>query len=175
MSLKTCLKKIKKTFLYDFGRLVAQTPHEPIHVWKTHVPNAGLRRNFLTMSKTWVSFTRDNECTYFMTALTLSNIFQIIFWVIRGSCLWGSNFLDLSKKCLCLVENYPGDYCMMFTMPMVDAVPTWGKRTDSLLRYEIKYLFELKTTINAITVDIWLIFWTFCLFFIIVTLSKLKF
>ena len=108
MSLKTCLKKIKKTFLYDFGRLVAQTPHEPIHVWKTHVPNAGLRRNFLTMSKTWVSFTRDNECTYFMTALTLSNIFQIIFWVIRGSCFRHLNFLVLSRMWFCLVDNYPG-------------------------------------------------------------------
>ena len=133
------------------------------------------RKNILMKWKAWASITRDSECTFFMTLCTLSKTFEIIFWAIRGSCFRGSNFLDLSKMWLCLVENYPGDYCMMFTMPMVDAVPTWGKRTDSMLRYENKYSFELKTTINAITVDIYFIFQTFCLFFIIFTLSKLKF
>ena len=113
------------------------------------------KKNILIKWKAWAWVTRDNDSKFFMALCTLSKTFEIIFWEIVCSCFRDSNFLDLNKMWLGLKENYLGDYCMMFTIPMVDAVPTWGKHTDSWLRYQNKYLFELKTAINAITVDIY--------------------
>ena len=95
-----------------------------------------LKEEYLDEWKAWASITRYSEWSFFMTLCTLSKTFRIIFRAIKGSCFRGSIFLDLSLVWLYLVVNYHGDYCMMFTKQMVDAVPTWGKRTNSMLRYK---------------------------------------
>ena len=72
--------------------------------------------------KAWASFTRDNECTLFMTLCTWSKNIRYNLVGNKSFLFPGFGFFGFEQDVILPGGEIPGDYCMMFTMPMVDAV-----------------------------------------------------
>ena len=93
------------------------------------------RKNILMKWKAWASITRDSECPFFMTRCTLSKAFEIISLEIKGSCFWDSIFFGLEQ--VVIMPGWELSWGLLHDVNDADqrAVPAWGKRTNSMLRY----------------------------------------